>query len=182
MDAPQDDITILALIETEASREHGYRLLVSKYKERLYWHIFRIVNNHDDADDVLQSTFLKIVRSIHTFKNDAQLYTWLFKISTNASIDFLSKKSNQTHIKEKLSEQNDLNSTSAYLENIDISGLLLNAIAILPEKQKAVFSLRYYEEMPYHQMSTIMNTSEGALKASYHHAVKKIENFIKENI
>jgi len=172
------DQEILDIITIEPNR--GYRLLMTQYQEQLYWHIRNIVTWHEDADDVVQNTFIKIFRNLDRFKGDSKLLTWMYRIATNESISFLrSKKRKQTDsldgdysISEQLKADQYFDGNSAQL-------ILTEAMNRLPEKQKAVFSMRYYEEIPYAEMSKIMDTSVGALKASYHHAVKKIEEYIK---
>jgi RNA polymerase sigma-70 factor (ECF subfamily) len=177
------DHIILELISKPESRNDGYRQLIGKYKEKLYWHIRRLVQCHEDTDDVLQNTFLKIVKNIDGFKQQSSLYTWIYRIATNESINFINNKKN----KNAESNQNIVNNSQAYLItdtfNEDrVLSTLASAINLLPEKQKLVFNLRYYDEMSYQDMSIITKTSVGALKASYHHAVKKIEEFIKTEI
>jgi RNA polymerase sigma-70 factor (ECF subfamily) len=177
-----DDTLILQLIDSQEKKELGFRYLVSKYKERLYWHIRRMVGNHEDADDVIQNTFVKVYRNIHTFQYNASLYTWLYRIATNESINFLkSKKSGYS-----LSDIQEFASANLkedlYFDEQNALNKLKSAIDALPEKQKLVFNLRYYDEMSYEEIAQVTDTSVGALKASYHHAVKKIESFIKNTI
>lgn len=140
-----------------------------------------MVTTHEDADDVVQNTFIKVFRNLDKFKRDSKLYTWIYRIATNESLTFLKKRKKRYSESIDESENNIENSLVAdsYFDGNKIQTLLQKAIIALPDKQKAVFNLRYYEEMPYNDMSEIMETSVGALKASYHHAVKKIEQFIK---
>ncbi len=176
------DEQILALLRSETTFEQGFRHLMTQYKERLYWHIRRLVLNHDDADDVLQNTFIKIYRGILSFEGKSQLYTWLYRIATNEAITFLNNRNRNS--------TDSMDDTANYLSNrlqadtwFDGDAVQLqlqHAIAQLPEKQRIVFNLRYYEEMPYEEMSTILDTSVGALKASFHHAVKKVEALFTE--
>lgn len=175
---PEDDL-ILELIDTSDKKDVGFRYLVNKYKERLYWHIRRMVGNHEDADDVIQNTFIKVYRNIHTYQYNASLYTWLYRIATNESINFLKSKK----ISGLSSEVTDfvignLRQESHFDEDKAVQKLK-SAIESLPEKQKLVFNMRYYDELPYDEIAFITDTSVGALKASYHHAVKKIEAYIK---
>lgn len=177
----QEDFEILSLIATPEKRNQGFRLLVGKYKEKLYWHIRRMVQDHEDADDILQNTFMKIVRNIDSFQQQSLLYTWMFRIATNESLNFIkSKKSRQTM------EIGDVVQFKAAGSNLMDSSKVLNLLQIainqLPEKQRLVFNMRYYDEMSYQDIADITGTTEGALKASYHHAVKKIEEFLKTNI
>jgi RNA polymerase sigma factor (sigma-70 family) len=180
-DVPKcDDKEILKLLKNEESSEKGFRLLMGMYKVRLYHHIRQLVGNHEDADDVLQNVFIKVFRNINNFEEKSGLYTWLYRIATNESLTFIqSQKRKQTisiddvviDISDKTSEE--------FFDEKHLQIKLEKAIDLLPAKQKAVFHLRYYDEMTYEDMSSILDTSVGALKASYHHAVKKIESFIK---
>lgn len=157
--------------------------LVSDYKERLYWHIRRMVISHDDADDVLQNTFIKVFNNLGDFKGESKLYTWLYRIATNESLTFLKKKARRLHINDEQLQQNltaNLRS-DPYFDGDALQIKLRNAINGLPPRQKQVFLLKYYDEMPYSEISAILETSEGSLKASYHHAVKKITKYITEN-
>ena len=176
-----DDDEILQLVQSGADKDKGYRLLIGKYKEKLYWHIRRMIEDHDDADDVLQNTFLKVVKYLGQFQQQSSLYTWMYKIATNECLNFIQNAKNRRH------ESMD-NSAVYYLKSQESTDgdLALNkldeAIHLLPEKQKLVFNLRYYDEMSYQQISDITDTSVGALKASYHLAVKKIEEHIKSSL
>jgi RNA polymerase sigma factor (sigma-70 family) len=175
-----DDKEILNVFRNPEGRERGFSMLISKYQEKLYWHIRRMVVQHEDANDVLQNLFIKVWKGLDNFREDSMLYTWLYKIATNESLSFLDQKKKHTAI--SLDHQGiDLTETIKADKHFDAQKLewkLQLAIQRLPEKQRLVFNLRYYEEMPYEMMSKILETSEGALKASYHHAVKKIESFI----
>jgi RNA polymerase sigma-70 factor (ECF subfamily) len=181
MAVTQEDKELLALYGHPDTKERGFTLIVRKYQERLYWHIRRLVIGHEDANDVLQNVFIKMWKGLEGFREDARLYTWLYKIATNESLSFLEQQKKKSAI--SLSDvetglSNKLQADSHYDAN-QIEWKLQKAILSLPEKQRAVFSLRYYEEMPYEEMSRVLDTSEGALKASYHHAVKKVEEFLK---
>ncbi|WP_126244270.1 RNA polymerase sigma factor [Chitinophaga rhizosphaerae] len=183
MAVTQEDKELLALFGHPDSREKGFTLIVRKYQERLYWHIRRLVIDHDDANDVLQNVFIKVWKNLDNFREDAQLYTWLYKIATNECLTFLDSLKRKAAI--SLSDvesglSNKLQADPNY-DPAKIEWKLQNAILSLPEKQRTVFSLRYYDEMPYEEMSRVLDTSEGALKASYHHAVKKVEEFLKNN-
>ncbi|AWO01903.1 RNA polymerase subunit sigma [Chitinophaga alhagiae] len=183
MAVTQEDKELLALYGHPDTKERGFTLIVRKYQERLYWHIRRLVVDHEDANDVLQNVFIKMWKGLEGFREDARLYTWLYKIATNESLSFLEQQKRKSAI--SLSDvetglSNKLQADSHYDAN-KIEWKLQKAILALPEKQRAVFSLRYYEEMPYDEMSKVLDTSEGALKASYHHAVKKVEEFLKNN-
>ncbi len=160
----------------------AFELLINTYKERLYWHIRRIVLDHDDTDDVLQNTFIKVFRSIEGFKGDSKLYSWMYRIGTNEALTFIKVKSKKLGVgmdemQERMAEKLE---ADVYFEGSEIQLKLQKAIASLPEKQKLVFNMKYYEEMKYDDISEILGTSVGSLKASYHLAVKKIESYIKE--
>ncbi|MGE5355601.1 MAG: RNA polymerase sigma factor [Deltaproteobacteria bacterium] len=175
----QNEDTILKLIRSERSVEKGFRMLMNLYQSRLYNLIRSIVGDHDDADDVLQNTFIKAYRNINSFEERSALSTWLFRIATNESLTYI-----QSNKKKKVVESLEAGRHDIFYESVDISGEFIQtaidrAIEELPHQQKAIFSLRYYEEMNYNDMSSILDVSVGALKASYHHAVKKIENHIK---
>ena len=179
----QDDKTLLAIYREPATREKGFTAIIRKYQERLYWHVRRLVLDHDDANDVLQNVFVKVWKNLEGFREDAQLYTWLYKIATNECLTFLEKQKKNTSV--SLSDvetglSNSLKADTQFDPN-KLEWKLQRAIMGLPEKQRIVFNLRYYDEMPYEEMSRVLDTSEGALKASYHHAVKKIEEFIKNS-
>lgn len=174
------DSEILARFRDESTKERAFSQLIKKYQEKLYWHIRRMVVNHEDANDVLQNMFIKVWKSLDNFREDSQLYTWLYRIATNESLTFLEQQKkrstaslsdHENHLGEKLEAEKDYDGNK-------VQWKLQQAIATLPEKQRAVFNLRYFDEMPYEEMSKVLETSEGALKASYHHAVKKIEEYI----
>ena len=174
---PASDEQIMELLRSDQTFERGFRLLMSQYRERLYWHIRRLVLVHEDADDVLQNTFIKIYRGILQFEGKSKLYTWLYRIATNEAITHLQSKAR--HASASLDDSTVLvtNRLQAdeWFDGDEIQVRLQKAIVQLPEKQRLVFNLRYYEEMPYEEMSAMLDTSVGALKASFHHAVKKIE-------
>lgn len=168
----------LKQLETQAK---AFEVLVNTYKERLYWHIRRIVLNHDDTDDVLQNTFIKVFKNIDGFKGDSKLYSWMYRIATNEALTFLKKKSKKLGISDSEMQNKMVSNLQAdvYFDGDEIQLKLQQAIAILPEKQKLVFNMKYYQEMKYEEISEILNTSVGGLKASYHLAVKKVESFLK---
>jgi len=171
---------LIEQIKDPLLREKGFRYLVTTYKEKLYWHIRRIVLIHDDADDVLQNTFIKVFRNIDNFKGDSALYSWMYRIATNESISFLSSKAKKNGINNKELQLQLINNleSDVYFEGDEIQLKLQKAIATLPEKQKIVFNMKYFEDMKYSEISEILETSVGALKASYHHASKKIEEYL----
>jgi len=165
------------------TRNYAFNLLVREYQKRLYWHIRKILLDHDDTDDVLQNVFIKVWRNLDHFKGESQLFTWLYRIATNESINFLNQKKKRAGIPlDDVSAflANNLESDS-YYKGDEIQLKLQKAILTLPDKQRIVFNLKYFEEMKYEEMSKILETSVGALKASYHHAVKKIEDYLKKN-
>ena len=161
----------------------AFRELVSLYKERLYWHIRNMVKDHNDADDVLQNTFIKVFNNIENFKGESRLFSWMYRIATNEAINHLNQKAkNLKLISEELQDHIVGNLESdIYFEGDEIQLELQKAIATLPEKQQLVFNMKYFEELKYKEISDILGTSEGALKASYHIAVKKIEDYLKGN-
>ncbi|MFK7775718.1 MAG: RNA polymerase sigma factor [Saprospiraceae bacterium] len=176
------DEEILDLLQNDINVEQAFKWLVLKYQERLYGHIRRMVNEHEDANDVIQNTFIKVFRNIKKFEGNAQLYTWLYRIATNETITFLNKKKRKatTSIDDRDLDMANRLSADSYFDGNLAQSKLKRAIEILPEKQKLVFNMRYFEEMTYQEISNILKTSVGGLKASYHHAVKKIEHFLNE--
>jgi RNA polymerase sigma factor, sigma-70 family len=176
------DKELLSIFRDSTQKHYAFNLIVRKYSERLYWHIRKLIISHDDSDDVLQNTFMKVWNGLDNFREDAQLYTWLYRIATNESLSFLNQKKRKfflplVDVERQLS--NTLESDE-YFSGDELQLKLQKAILTLPEKQRVVFNLKYFEEMQYEEMSEILETSVGALKASYHHAVKKIEKYIKE--
>ncbi|OFY68381.1 MAG: RNA polymerase subunit sigma-70 [Bacteroidetes bacterium RBG_19FT_COMBO_42_7] len=178
MSDQRSDSDIQKLLETNI--DQGFRLVVEKYSTRLYWHIRRLVILHEDADDALQNTFINVWRNISNFRRESSLYTWLYAIATNEALALINKRTRNSAV-----SLDDLgswfaNSTegSTWFDGDEAQLKLQNAILKLPEKQRIVFNLRYFDEMTYEEMSIVLNTSVGALKASYHHAVKKIENIL----
>lgn len=178
-----DEVELITSLKTEATRESAYRLLVSAYKERLYWHIRKIVISHDDADDVLQNTFIKIFRNISNFKGESKLFSWMYRIATNEAITHLKTKAKmlQLNSEELISRKINQLQSDVYFEGDAIQLKLQQAIATLPHKQQLVFNMRYFEDIPYHDLAEILETSEGALKTSYHLAKQKIEKFLLDD-
>ncbi len=180
---PKDDEQLVARLREPSTCREAFGDVIRIYSEPLYWQIRRMVNNHDDANDLLQNTFMKAWGAIENFRGEAKLSTWLHKIAINESITFLEKERKRLNISLDDEESFLINTIEAD-ENIDGDELALKlrkAIASLPEKQRLVFNMKYYDEMKYEQMSEILGTSVGALKASYHLAVKKIEQFFEDN-
>ncbi len=177
----QQNQFIKALSSPE-TQEMAFKKLLTDYKERLYWHIRKIVIDHEDADDVLQNTFIKVFENISKFKGNSNIFTWMYRIATNESLSFLGKKARQLGIsnEEWIEKQVENLETDVFFDGDEMQLKLQKIIATLPEKQRLVFNMRYFEEMKYEKMSEILETSVGGLKASYHHAVKKIKNKINE--
>lgn len=178
---PSEDLLIENL-KNPAQKEAAFRELLGLYKERLYWHIRNMVKDHHDTDDVLQNTFLKVYKNIGKFKGESQLFSWMYRIATNEAITFLNKKAKKLKLSSeelqlKLIENLE---SDVFFEGEHIQLKLQKAIANLPEKQQQVFNMKYFQELKYREISEILGTSEGALKASYHIASKKIEEFLKQ--
>ncbi len=182
-EANPDNIAILAAFRNEATRERAFEQLIKLYQERLYWHIRRMVVSHEDTNDILQNVFIKVWKNLAEFREESNLYTWLYRIATNESLTWIEQQKRRAAY--SLSDQDGTLGDKLVAERgFDANKLewrLQQAIQSLPEKQRVVFNLRYYDEMPYEKMSGVLDTSVGALKASYHHAVKKVEAFIKND-
>jgi len=178
-----NDIELVLKLQSSQTREQGFRELMTLYKERLYWHIRKIVISHDDADDVLQNTFIKVYKSIDKFKGDSKLYSWLYRIATNEAITHINKNKKRAQTSNEDVKAYALNNLTAdvYFEGNDIQLKLQQAIATLPQKQQLVFNMKYFDAIKYKDMSEILETSEGALKSSYHLAVKKIETYLTQD-
>ncbi len=176
-----EEITLVQELQNSKTRDKAFRVLINQYKERLYWHIRKIVIVHDDADDVLQNTFVKIFKNIDKFNQQSKLYSWMYRIATNESITFINKRAKERNV--DISEYHQqLASTlesDLFFSGDEIQVILQKAIATLPQKQQLVFNMKYFDELKYDEISAILETSIGALKASYFHAVKKIEKYIK---
>lgn len=177
------DKELLEQFRNPETRNYAFNLLVREYQKRLYWHIRKILIDHDDTDDVLQNVFIKVWRNLDGFKEEAQLYTWLYRIATNESITFLNAKKKRAGVPmDEVSHFLAANLESDhYFKGDEIQAKLQKAILTLPDKQRIVFNMKYFDEIKYEEMSKILDTSVGALKASYHHAVKKIENYLTTN-
>jgi RNA polymerase sigma-70 factor, ECF subfamily len=173
---PDDNIS--ELLKKDLNK--GFQLLVETYSQKLYWHIRRLVILHEDADDALQNTFINIWRSIENFRYESSLYTWLYTIATNEALALINKRKKNSAV--SLDDLGEYFSGSAegntWFDGDEAELKLQNAILKLPDRQRIVFNLKYYDDMTYEEMSKVLKTSEGALKASYHHAVKKIEKII----
>lgn len=174
---------LVSNLQSDQEKENAFRILVKEYKERLYWHIRKIVLNHDDTDDILQNTFIKIFRNIDKFKGDSKLYTWMYRIATNEAITFINKKAKINNVTIEEVQENAINNleSDVYFEGDKIQIQLQRAIATLPQKQQLIFNMKYFENHTYEQLSEILETSVGGLKSSYHIAVKKITTYLKSN-
>ena len=178
-----EDSEILLKIRNPETRSYGFNMLVRTYQKRVYWHARKMVIDHDDADDVTQEVFIKIHKNIAGFREDAQLYTWIYRIATNECLTFLQRKKRRFFlpigdVEGELSAKLD---TSPHVSGDEIQLKLQKALLKLPDKQRLVFNMKYFDDMPYEQIAEITQTSVGALKASYHHAVKKIENYLESD-
>jgi len=178
-----EDAEILEKFTNERTKNEAFNLLLNKYQQKVYWHVRRLVIDHDDADDLVQDIFIKVWKYLGNFRNDSQLYTWLYRIATNECITFLNKKKQKNNVSlddvsydlaDKLAESN-------YFNGDKIQRKLQQALLTLPEKQRLVFNMKYYDDLKYEEISEITGTSVGALKASFHLAVKKIESFLLNN-
>ncbi|MCB8963817.1 MAG: sigma-70 family RNA polymerase sigma factor [Bacteroidales bacterium] len=177
------DKELLDMFRNSETKNYAFNLLMRKYQERLYWHIRKIVISHDDTDDVIQNTFMKVWGGLEFFREDSQLFTWLYRIATNEALTFLKKKKTKLFLPLGDVEQQLCRSleSDAYVDGSELQLRLQRAILKLPEKQRVVFNMKYFDEMKYEDMSEVLGTSVGALKASFHHAVKKIEKYIEED-
>ena len=178
-----DDNQIKELLMKPETQRRGFEMLVRQYSEQLYWQVRRIVLTHEDSNDVLQNTFIKAWNGLSSFHGDSKVLTWLSRIAINESLDFVRKQKNIAVVSADDSESSVANTLMAdeYFDGDETEAQLQEAIASLPEVQRTVFTLRYYDEMKYSEMSKLLNTSEGSLKASYHIAVKKISDFFKSH-
>lgn len=178
----EEDLLIKQLKNAQ-TQDKAFRELMSQYKERLYWHIRKIVISHDDTDDVLQNTFVKIYRNINKFNAESKLYSWMYRIATNESITFINKRAKRNTVDVDEMQLQLVNNLEAdvYFDGTAIQLKLQKAIATLPQKQQLVFNMKYFDDMKYQEISEVLETSVGALKASYHHAVKKIETLLKRS-
>jgi RNA polymerase sigma factor (sigma-70 family) len=178
-----NDKELMGLFRNAETRDFAFNLIVRKYQERLYWHIRKLVIDHNDTDDTLQNTFIKVWTGLENFREDSSLFTWLYRIATNEALSFLGNKKRRfllplADVEKQLSNtlEND-----EYFNGDELQLKLQKALLTLPEKQRVVFSMKYFDEMKYEDMAEILETSVGALKASFHHAVKKIEKYVTEH-
>lgn len=178
-----DDQLLLEQFRNQTTQRQAFNTLIKKYQQRVYWHIRKMVIDHDDADDLTQEAFVKVWRYLPEFRGDSQLYTWIFKIATNECLSFLSAKRKRFFlpihdVEQELTEKLE---SSDLVSGTEIQLKLQKAILTLPEKQRLVFNMKYFDEMKYEDISEVLGTSVGGLKASYHLAVKKIEEYLKEH-
>jgi RNA polymerase sigma-70 factor (ECF subfamily) len=182
-ETPKEDPQLVARLREPSTARQAFGEVIGRYSEPLYWQIRRMVNNHDDTNDLLQNVFMKAWQSIDSFRGDAKLTTWLYKIAINESVTFLARERKRLNVSLDDEESHIIHQIEADT-NVDGDALALKlrkAIATLPEKQRLVFNMRYYDEMKYEEMSEMLGTSVGALKASYHLAAKKIEQYFEDN-
>jgi RNA polymerase sigma factor (sigma-70 family) len=176
------DRELLELLRNDDSKDFAFNIIVRKYQERIYWHIRKIVINHADTDDIMQNTFVKVWKALEGFRGASGLYTWLYRIATNEALTFLKRKKRRLFM--PLADVNkqlaDTLETDKYFCGDELQLKLQKALLTLPEKQRLVFNMRYFDDMKYEEIAQILNVSVGALKASYHHAVKKIEKYITD--
>ena len=178
-----DDKELLVKLRDPETVNYGFNLLVREYQQKIYWHIRKMVIDHDDADDLVQEVFVKVWKNLNKFREDSQLYTWVYRIATNECLNFLRKKRNKFFIPIH-DVQNELTQkleSSPHIDGDEIQLKLQKALIKLPDKQRLVFNMKYFDEMKYEEISEITETSVGSLKANYHHAVKKIENYLKHD-
>ena len=175
---------VIALLQEPGREREAFGMIVRQYSEQLYWQIRRMVLTHEDANDILQNTFIKAWTNIEYFRGEAKMSTWLYRIAFNESLTFLNKQRANNHLSIDDADAEMLNrlETDNYFDGDTIQKLFLKAILALPEKQRIIFNIKYFKEMKYEEISEIMGTSVGALKASYHHAVKKIHAFLLEKL
>ncbi|MCZ6693488.1 MAG: RNA polymerase sigma factor [Bacteroidetes bacterium] len=175
-----EDRDLLQKLKNPKTKRYGFNLLVRKYQQRIYWHVRKMVIDHDDADDLVQEIFIKIWKNLDKFREESKLYTWIYTIASNECLNFLKKKRNRYFlpIVDVSAELNQKLEQSAYISGDEVQNKLQKALLTLPDKQKMVFNMKYYDEMKYDEIAEITNTSIGSLKASYHHAVKKIKEFL----
>jgi RNA polymerase sigma factor (sigma-70 family) len=179
----QDEKEFIFSLLNSKTQNQAFQKLMQEYQKPLYSHIRNIVLNHDDTDDVLQNTFIKVFQNLKNFKGESKLFTWMYRIATNEALTFLNQKAKKSGISSAELQNKAIDNLKAdsYFEGDEIQIKLQKAIAELPEKQQLVFKMKYFEDLKYEEISEIVGTSVGALKASYHHAVKKIEAFVTNN-
>ena len=178
-----EESIIIEKIKNEETRNYGFNLLVREYQERVYWHVRKMVIDHDDADDLVQEIFVKVWKNLNSFREDSKLFTWIYRIATNECLTFLKKKKRKffVPIHDVQSELSTKLDQEVGISGDEIQLKLQKALLTLPDKQRMVFNMKYFEDLKFKDISEITKTSEGALKANYHHAVKKIEEYINNH-
>ena len=184
MNSTYNEKEIVVLLQDPARQREAFARIVKEYSEQLYWQIRRLVLTHEDANDILQNTFIKAWTNIEYFRGDAKMSTWLYRIALNECLTFLNKQraSQQLSINEAETEMMNQLESDTYFDGDETQKIFLQAVKLLPDKQQMIFNLKYFKEMKYEEISEILGTSIGALKASYHHAVKKIESFLEKHL
>lgn len=184
MNSTYNEKEIVVLLQDPARQREAFARIVKEYSEQLYWQVRRLVLTHEDANDILQNTFIKAWTNIEYFRGDAKMSTWLYRIALNECLTFLNKQraSQQLSIDEAETEMMNQLESDTYFDGDETQKIFLQAVKQLPDKQQMIFNLKYFKEMKYEEISEILGTSIGALKASYHHAVKKIESFLEKHL
>jgi RNA polymerase sigma-70 factor (ECF subfamily) len=177
------DKELLEKFRDPKTSNYAFNLIVKKYSKRLYWHVRKIVIDHDDSNDVIQNTFIKVWKNLGEFREDSQLYTWMYRIATNEALSFLKQKKTKFLIPfgDVEHELSNTLTTENHFTGDEIQMKLQKAILTLPPQQRLVFNMKYYDDLKYEEIAEILNLTVGGLKASYHHAVKKIEKYLLEN-
>lgn len=178
-----DDRDLIRRLKEPAGRDAAFALLIKRYQERIYWHVRKIVQDHDDADDVVQTTFIKAWKGIEGFREEAKLKTWLYRIATNEALTFVKRQKKQltTEVEDIQNVRSHSETYSEFMEGEEIQRKLDQAVNQLPEKQRIVFCMKYFDEMKYDEIAAVLGGTVGSLKASFHHAVKKVEQFLQSN-
>ena len=178
-----EDKDLLEKLRHPESKNFGFNILVRTYQQKIYWHIRKMVIDHDDADDLTQEVFIKVHKGLDSFRQDAQLYTWIYRIATNECLNFLRRKKTRFFlpIGDVEGELTGKLASSPYVSGDEVQLRLQKALLKLPDKQRLVFNMKYFDDLSYEEISEVTGTSVGALKASYHHAVKKIEDLLKND-
>jgi RNA polymerase sigma factor (sigma-70 family) len=176
-----EDSEIIALFKEDKTKHYGFNLLVTKYQKKVYWLTRKMVVDHDDANDLTQNVFIKVWKNLDRFREDASLYTWIYRIASNECLNFIKKKKSVLFIPivDLTKELHAKLDSGSLIDGDEISLRLQKAIITLPDKQRLVFNMKYFDDLTYEEMSAVLGTSVGALKASFHHAVKKIEQHLK---
>ena len=178
-----EDKELLTKFKNPETQHYAFNLLVRKYQEKIYWHIRKMVIDHDDADDLVQEVFLKVWKNLPGFKGESALYTWIYRIATNDCLQFLNRKRRRfmIPIHDVNAELSKKLEASPYIDGDEIQLKLQKALLTLPDKQRLVFNMKYFDELSYEDIAEVTGTSVGGLKASFHHAVKKIEKILKDD-